>query len=312
MEQGRRHVGRRTGYCRSQSQRHNAVRAVGVAFGPSLAVSYRLIGFYEKPPTDWVYCLGKESLRVFVAASTSSYSDLPLADAMERLADLRFTYVEIDIHEQGTHLKPSEIAQDAERAIAMSRPSQRLTTCAYSFDTDATGEAFLDQFKSICRLAKATKVVTIVVRAAELGTPFNEEVERLRDMVGIASLEGIVVGMKTEAGRMSEDPSTITTLCENVKGLGLTLDPSHFVCGPLQGGDYDSILKYVCHVQLRDSTKEELQVRVGQGEIEYGRLASQLAKEGYRRALCADIGPNPDTDQDGEMRKLRLLLESLL
>jgi sugar phosphate isomerase/epimerase len=97
-----------------------------------------------------------------------------------------------------------------------------------------------------------------------------------------------------------------------VKGLGLTLDPSHFICGPLKGGDYDRILKYVCHTHLRDTSKEEMQVRVGQGEVEYGKIVSQLSKEGYRRALCSDIGPSEDIDQDGEMRKLRLLLESLL
>jgi sugar phosphate isomerase/epimerase len=249
---------------------------------------------------------------VFVAASTSCLADLSLVDAMERLADLRFTCVEIDIHEQGNHLKPAEIATDPERATAMSRPSQRLTTCAYSFDTTVEGDALIDEFKAICRLAKATKVVTVVVRAAELGTPFNAEVERLRDMVAIASLEGIVVGMKTEAGRMSEDPSTIITLCKNVPGLGIALDPSHFVCGPLKDADYDRILEFVCHVHLRDTSKDEFQVRVGQGEIEYGRLVSQLTKQGYRRALCVDIGPIEGIDQDGEMRKLRLLLESLL
>ncbi|MCG8587510.1 MAG: sugar phosphate isomerase/epimerase [Pirellulales bacterium] len=249
---------------------------------------------------------------MFVAASTSCLADLSLTDAMERLADLRFTCVEIDIHEHGNHLKPSQVAADPEHAVAMARPSQRLTTCAYSFETDVTGAEELEQFKAICRLAKATKVVTVAIRSAELGTPFNEEVERLRDLVAIASLEGIVVGMKTETGRMSEDPSTIVTLCENVKGLGLTLDPSHFVCGPLKGGDYDHILKYACHVHLRDTSKDELQVRVGQGEIEYGKLVASLAKEKYNRALCVDINSVEGIDQDGELRKLRLLLESLL
>ena len=249
---------------------------------------------------------------MFVAATTSCLTELSLADALERLADLRFTCVEIDIHEQGNHLKPSEIAKDPQNAVAMTRPSQRLTCVAYSFDTDAEGPEFIEQFTAVCRLAKATKVFTIVIRSAELGTPFNAEVERLRDLVVIATAEEITLGLKIETGRMSEDVSTITVLCDNVVGLGVTLDPTHFICGPLKGGDYDQILKYVCHVHLRDSTKEQLQVRVGQGEIEYGRIVQQLAKEGYTRALCADIDPNGDVDQDGELRKLRLLLESLL
>ena len=254
----------------------------------------------------------KESIRVFVAATTRCLPQLPLADALERLADLRFTCVEIDIHEQGSHLKPSEIVKDPQNAVAMSRPSQRLTCCAYNFDTDATGSEFIEQFKAICSLAKATKVFTIVIRSAELGTPFNEEVERLRDLVALATFEGITLGLKVEAGRMSEEVSTITVLCDNVEGLGVTLDPSHFIYGPHKGADYDQILKYVCHVHLRDTTKDELQVRVGQGEVEYGRLVQQLGKEGYKRAFCVDIDPIESIDQDGELRKLRLLLESLL
>jgi len=254
----------------------------------------------------------KESIRVFVAATTSCLAELSLADALERLADLRFTCVEIDVHEQGNHLKPSEIAKDPLNAVAMSRPSQLLTCVAYSFDTDVEGSEFIEHFKSVCRLAKATKVFTMVIRSSELGTPFNAEVERLRDLVEIATAEGITLGLKIEIGRMSEDVSTITVLCDNVPGLGVTLDPSHFICGPLKGGDYDQILKYVCHVHLRDTSKDQLQVRVGQGEIEYGRIVQQLAKEGYTRALCADIATDGDIDQDGELRKLRLLLESLL
>jgi sugar phosphate isomerase/epimerase len=163
-------------------------------------------------------------------------------------------------------------------------------------------------------LAKATKVVAITVRSGELGTPFNAEIERLRELVRIGSLDGVQVGLKTETGRMSQDPSTAMVLCDNVKGLGITLDPSHFICGPHKGGNYDQIFKYVIHTQLRDTTKDKLQVRVGQGEVEYGRLATQLGKFRYNRALCVNIIEDPASGVDhmAEMRKMRLLLESLL
>jgi len=72
------------------------------------------------------------------------------------------------------------------------------------------------------------------------------------------------------------------------------------------------VMKYVYHVRLRDSTREKLQVRVGQGDVEYGRLVNQLNKYHYNRALCVDIAPLPEVDQLAELRKMRLLLESLL
>jgi hypothetical protein len=71
-------------------------------------------------------------------------------------------------------------------------------------------------------------------------------------------------------------------------------------------------MRYTCHVRLRDTTKEKFQVRVGQGQVEFGRLVTQLNKFNYNRALSVDMPPLPDVDQNGEMRKMRLLLESLL
>jgi len=101
-------------------------------------------------------------------------------------------------------------------------------------------------------------------------------------------------------------------LCDNVKGLGLTLDPSHYIFGPHAGGSYGQILKYVHHVHLRDTSKDQLQVRVGQGEIEYGKLLSRLQKEGFDRSLSVVMTEMPDIDHSAELRKMRLLLESLV
>ena len=109
----------------------------------------------------------------------------------------------------------------------------------------ATGEEYYRHFRAICKLAKATKVVTLVVPSSELGTPFNEEVERLRRLVDLAALEGARVGMKTTIGCLTEDPDTAVVLCDNVKGLGLTLDPSHYVCGPHSRRSTTKLMKYV-------------------------------------------------------------------
>ena len=120
------------------------------------------------------------------------------------------------------------------------------------------------------------------------------------------------MGVKTETGRITQDPDTAVVLCDNVKGLGITLDPSHFIYGPHAGGGYDQVLKHTYNVHLRDTTKDKLQVRVGQGQVEYGRLISQLSKVHYNRALTVHITEMPEVDHAGELRKMRLLLESLL
>jgi sugar phosphate isomerase/epimerase len=231
---------------------------------------------------------------------------------MRQLVDLEYTSVEITIHETGGHMKPSEVAADFERSVQLCRQIHRLTPVAFSIDIEASEPTYYQQFAACCKLAKAVKVVTCTVRAGELGTPFNAEIERLRTIAAIASLEGVRVGLLTEVGRMTQDPDTAAVLCDNVKDLGLTLDPSHYICGPHASSGCDHLMKYVYHVRLRDTSKDKLQVRIGQGEVEYGRLINQLNRVNYNRALCVDIAPTPDVDQLAEMRKLRLLLESLL
>jgi sugar phosphate isomerase/epimerase len=237
---------------------------------------------------------------------------LPLDAALDRLVDLEYTSVEIVIHESGGHLRPSEVAADLERATRICRQTHRLTPVGYSVDIEAPEPEYYRQFAACCKLAKATKVVTITVRSAELGTPFNAEVERLAELVRIGTQDGVRVGLLTEVDRMTQDPATAVVLCNSVKGLSLTLDPSHFIYGPHGGAGYEHVLDHVCHVRLRDTCKEQFQVRVGQGEVEYGRLVAQLNKHNYTRALSVDIAPMPDVDQHAELRKMRLLLESLL
>lgn len=249
---------------------------------------------------------------MLVAASTECFDLLPLVDAIGRLGDLEYTNVEIAVHENGVQLKPSEVAADLEKTIAKCRATHRLDIVAYDTEITATGDEYYRQFLAICRLAKATKVVSLTVPSCELGTPFNEEVERLRKLVAIAVNEGVRVGIRSQVGRLSQDPDTVAVLCDNVKGLGLTLDPSHYICGPHAGRSIDKLMKYVYHVHLRDSKKDQLQVRVGQGEVEYGRLMQQLQKANYHRALSVNIKEMPEVDHQVELRKMRLLLESML
>jgi sugar phosphate isomerase/epimerase len=253
---------------------------------------------------------GKEDGEVFVAATTECFHDLSVEKALDRLADLEFTSVELAMFEDGDQLKPSQVMVDPDSAIKLCRNSRRWDVVAFDVRITATGDAHYEQFATICRIAKATKIVTLTVPSAELGTPFNEEVEHLRRLVDYATLQGVRVGIKSQIGRLSEDPDTVAVLCDNVKGLGLTFDPSCYIYGPHQGRSIDKLFKYVYHTHLRDTNKKAFQVRVGQGDVEYGRIVTQLQKVKYNRSLTVNIREMPEVDHVGELRKLRLLLES--
>ena len=132
--------------------------------------------------------------------------------------------------------------------------------------------------------------------------------------VALTSQDGIRLSLKTKAGHLTEDPHTAAELCQAVRGLGLTLDPSYYVSGASQGQSYDQVFPHVFHTHLRDTTPDQIQVQIGLGEIDYSRLISQLRRANYNRALSVDILPtaaNAD-DRPLEMRKLRMLLDTLL
>lgn len=249
---------------------------------------------------------------MFVAATTQCYPDLPLSETIEKLAHLEFSHVEMGIYEGGNHLKPSDVKNNFDGALEQCLNTQRLVVTGLDLQITDEGEEYFSTFKKCCELAKAAKIVSLTVRASEHGTPFNEEVERYKRLVKIADVHGVRVGMRTEVGRLSADVDTVSVICGHVKGVGLALDPSHYHFGNSEAPSYEKLLGYVHNVYLRDSTLEQLQVRVGQGIIDYGRLINLLRKENFRRALCVDIQPQADVDHDGELRKLRLLLESLV
>ncbi|MGV3484093.1 MAG: sugar phosphate isomerase/epimerase family protein [Planctomycetaceae bacterium] len=249
---------------------------------------------------------------MLISASTECWPGKTLAETVEILYDLDFAAVEIALHEDGSQAKPSELITDVEHAASWLRYGHRLDIVAYSVQLASTGDQHYADFAEICRIAKATKVVTLTVPSAELGTPFNEEVEHLQRLVDIAAVEGARVGVKTELGRLSEDPDTLMVLCNNVDGLGITLDPSVYIVGPAKAKSLDRILKFVYHVHLRDTKPDKFQVSVGQGDVDYAKLISQLEREKYDRALSIHMTPMEGLDHRVELRKLRRLLETLL
>ncbi len=251
---------------------------------------------------------------MFVTASTECFLDRSNEAVLELMIDLGFTSIELALNESapGGWMKPSEVLADPDAALKRCGSTARMDVAAISVQSDAEGPELLDEFEAICKLAKGLKVVTLVVPSSPLGTPFNEEIEKLKKMVALAALEGAVVALRTQLDCMTQDLETAAVFCNHVKGLGLTLDPSCYTTGPHKGKPIDKLLPFVRHTHLRDSTKDELQVRVGQGEIDYGKLITQLQRVKYRRALSIHMQPMEGLEHPPEVRKLRLLLDSLL
>jgi sugar phosphate isomerase/epimerase len=177
-------------------------------------------------------------------------------------------------------------------------------------------EEYERQFKAICRLARLSVVPLVSIAASPASANRDGEVKRLSRLVGFAEIEGVQLTIDTRGGTLTEDPETAVWLCQHVPGLGLTLDPSHYLAGPHAVKQHDQVYPFVRHVHLRDTGRgaNQFQVRIGQGVIEYGRVVAQLERLNYERALTVDIRDIPDAPfaMEPEVRKLKYLLESLV
>ena len=246
---------------------------------------------------------------MFVAVSTHCFSDLDFSQACTQITDLQFDKLEIWLGD-AAHLDVDEVLADPDGFVNQYREMTRVTPVAITLARDIQSADFVP----LLRVAKGLRITQITVPASPLGTPFNDEIERLRELARISTQEGIRVSIKTETGALTEDPHNAIELCQAVKGLGLTLDPSHYLKQPSPDRALDLVYPYTFHVQLRDSTPDELQVQVGLGHLEYSKVITNLRRESYKRALSIEFYPELMVGQERqlELRKMRMLLESLL
>ena len=254
---------------------------------------------------------------MYVACSTHCFGDRPLEAALRQIFELEFGRYDLALLEGGPHPGPAEVADDPDAMIRRLRSGPGLTPSAIDLDFGAVDDATLrKRFEAICRFAKPLTVAVLTIPAAPLGTPIEQEMARLGALAMIAGSEGMVVSVRTHRDTLTADPGVALELCKAIPGLGLTLDPSHYVLGPHAGKNYDELFPFVQNAHFRDTGKTlgEEQVRIGQGKVDYARIVTILERRGYSRALTVALFNRGDCpfDVEVEVRKMKLLLESLL
>jgi sugar phosphate isomerase/epimerase len=253
---------------------------------------------------------------VYVACSTLCFSTLTLEDALRTIRELHFPKADLAIHDPGPHLTPAEVAADVGK-VAQRLKAANLPLAAFHLRIGTSDPAAArEQLRAVCRLARVSTVPLLAVPAAPLGADLDAEVAKLQDWTKVAATEGVILTVETHAETVTADPLGAVELCRRVPGLGITLDPSHYQLSPHGPINYDRLFPLVRHVRLRDTGNRpgEFQVRVGQGELEYGRVISHLDRYRYERALTVDIRDTSDSSfpVEPEVRKLKYLLESLV
>jgi sugar phosphate isomerase/epimerase len=118
-------------------------------------------------------------------------------------------------------------------------------------------------------------------------------VEELLWRVEHAGALGVETRIEAHAGSIAPVPELTTRLCEEVPGLRLTLDPSHF---ELQSVTLDRMLTLVPlagHLHVRAAKPGAIQVRWRDNETDFAALVEALRATDYGGAYCVEYVPMP-------------------
>ena len=118
-------------------------------------------------------------------------------------------------------------------------------------------------------------------------------VEELSWRVEEAATLGVEVRIEPHAGSIAPLPELTTRLCDDVPGLRLTLDLSHFELQSVTLYWMLTLVPLTGHLHVRAAKPGAVQVRWSDNETDFAALVAALRSAGYDGAYCVEYVPMP-------------------
>jgi len=231
---------------------------------------------------------------MYLACSTLCFDQLPLAVAVERIMQLGLDTFELGCIEEWAHASPWELVEDRGVPVRQIRQIQEQTetrvialNCGFQVRRPEQEKTLVETMSAF---ARELGVEIVTIPAPEAGVGVEEGARRLQQAAKAAAGMGRTLCVETHVGRLTETPDGALSLLEKVPGLGLTLDPSHYVSKGVKETEWQALYPRVKQVHIRDAGGPEhlLQTRMGQGEMPFEAVVKGLKGSGYEGALVIE------------------------
>src|SRR5215831_11938287 len=93
---------------------------------------------------------------------------------------------------------------------------------------------------------------------------------------------GVLFGVEAHIGSLAPSPKTARQLVQNVPGLTLTLDYTHFTRRGMPDAAVESLVRYASHFHARGARRGRLQASFKQSVIDYNRILARMKQTGYK------------------------------
>jgi sugar phosphate isomerase/epimerase len=224
--------------------------------------------------------------------------------ALSLIAMLGFEGVDIGLFEDRSHLQPSREFADvnASARLLKEKLADRGLLAADVFlqmDNDFTPyainhpqakrrqkarDSFLKtlDYAAGCSCGHVTTLPGVQFEEEPYETSFDRAVDELGWRVEQARKFGIVFGIEAHVGSLVPDPESAERLVQNVPGLTLTLDYTHFTRLGMADSAVEPLIRYAGHFHARGAREGRLQESFARNTIDYRRIYEAMQAAGYK------------------------------
>ena len=223
--------------------------------------------------------------------------------ALKLIAMLGFEGVDIGLFEDRSHLWPSREFKDVEAAarrlkVKLDDQGLRAADIFLQMDNDFQPYAlnhpqaarrqkardwFLKtlDYAASCGCRHVTTLPGVHFEEESYDASFARAVNELQWRVDQARTADIVFGVEAHVGSIVPDPTSAERLVQQVAGLTLTLDYTHFTRLGMPDSAVEPLLKYASHFHVRGARQGRLQESFARNVIDYERVHQAMKAAGY-------------------------------
>jgi sugar phosphate isomerase/epimerase len=114
------------------------------------------------------------------------------------------------------------------------------------------------------------------------GDSYKRAVDELEWRVEEATKAGLVLGIEAHLGSFCETPECARKLVQDVKGLTLTLDYTHFTKRGIEDSVIEELMPYASHFHARNACKGRAQCTAKDNTIDYPRVMRKMIENNYK------------------------------
>ncbi len=241
-----------------------------------------------------------------IGGCTFAFGPRPLEDACRLLRELGFKIVDLGVCLGNTQINPFD-ASDNPEVVA-----RTVNHCLDDLGLER-GECFvldfgqpinhLDEkvreetrrrFRPLARFARLAGCPSIMLLPGIVHKSIGKQqsydlaVNELRLLNQVANDEGILLNIEPCEPSVVQHPVDAFRICEDVPGLGLTLDYSHFVDPGYTQSEVEPLHRFARHLHARQAVPGKRVEAVDKGTIDFARIVSLLKRDNYQGLVAVE------------------------